>query len=65
MIGDAAVANYALNPKSHGDHFAIAFTFGVAGMMGIAASFPISGTFIYHYSQKVFFFFFHLSLMTI
>ena len=44
MIGDSAVANYVLNRKSTGDHFAIAFTFGVAGMMGIAASFPISGT---------------------
>ncbi|KAH9397574.1 Aquaporin-3, partial [Tyrophagus putrescentiae] len=42
MIGDSAVANYVLNRKSTGDHFAIAFTFGVAGMMGIAASFPIS-----------------------
>lgn len=48
MIGDAAAANYALNPKSHGDHFAIAFTFGVAAMIGVAASFPISGTIIYY-----------------
>ena len=45
MIGDAAVANYHLNRNSKvgTDHFAVAFTFGIAGMVGIAASFPISG----------------------
>lgn len=54
MIGDAAVANYALNRKSNGDHFAVAFTFGVAAMLGIGACFPISGTIIYHYLQRSF-----------
>lgn len=45
MIGDSAVANYLLNRQSKVgvDHFAVAFTFGIAGMLGIAASFPISG----------------------
>ena len=45
MIGDASVANYLLNRQSKVgvDHFAVAFTFGIAGMVGIAAAFPISG----------------------
>ena len=45
MIGDASVANYLLNRHSKVgvDHFAVAFTFGIAGMIGIAAASPISG----------------------
>ncbi|XP_046912604.2 aquaporin-9 [Dermatophagoides farinae] len=46
MIGLAAVANYKLNRNSKVgvDHFAVAFTFGIGGMSGIAASMPISGS---------------------
>lgn len=47
MIGDGGVANYMLNRHSNGvshvDHFSVAFTFGIAAMIGIAAAFPISG----------------------
>lgn len=41
LIGDGAVANYHLNHQM--DHFAVAFTFGVAVMIGIIGAGPISG----------------------
>lgn len=46
MIGQAAIANYKLNRNSKVgvDHFAVAFTFGIGAMSGIAASMPISGS---------------------
>ncbi|KPM07253.1 aquaporin-10-like protein 2 [Sarcoptes scabiei] len=46
MVGDCSVANYKLHrgSKVGVDHFAVAFTFGIAAMIGIAASSPISGS---------------------
>ena len=64
MIGDSGIANYLLNRDSKVgvDHFAVAFTYGIAGMIGIAASFPISGqSFLYEIHNNIDIAFYYVS----